>query len=61
MRDLCVLFPVGRGSKKFEDWGGGVKMLGLGWGIFAGGGGGSVPHYMPWFRLSVRKDIMMSM
>ena len=22
MRDLCVLFPVGKGSKKFEDWGG---------------------------------------
>ena len=46
-------FPVGGGSKKFEDWGkeGGLKILGLGGVIDLGGyfswGGGSVPHYMP--------------
>ena len=45
-------FPVGGGSKKFEDWGkeGGLKILGLGGLSIWGGtfpGGGSVPHYMP--------------
>ena len=39
----CFLFPVGGGSKKFDDWG--LKN-------FRAGGGNrfeweSVPHYMP--------------
>ena len=40
MRDLCIsftsscfLFPVGGRSKKFEDWGGGVKNVRTGWGV----------------------------
>ena len=40
---LCFLFPVGGGSKKFEDWGWQDKILGLGvglliWGVFLLGG-----------------------
>ena len=44
-------FPVGGGSKKFEDWGkeGGLKILGLGglsiWGGTFPGGGVSTPLY----------------
>ena len=44
-------FPVGGGSKKFEDWGGGLKKFRTGGGYRFGGGyfcwgvgGGSVPH-----------------
>ena len=53
---MCLLevrkqpFPVGGGSKKFGDWGeGGLKIFRtLGGGVTFAGGGGSVPHYMPW-------------
>ena len=47
------LFPVGGGSKKFEDWGGVKKFYDwegyrFGGFIFAWGGrGASAPHYMP--------------
>ena len=40
--------------KKFQDWWGGVGGALPIWGrgcIFAWGGGGSVPHYMPWLWL----------
>ena len=44
MCEKCSPFPVGGGSKMFEDRGGGVPI----------GGGGTfavrlVPHYMVWF------------
>ena len=47
-------FPVGGGSKNFDNWwgggGGGVKKFRTGGVTFAGG---SVPHYMPWlFQIS---------
>ena len=48
-------FPVGGGSKKFENWGwrggrGGDKKIRTGGVTFAGE---SVPHYMPWlFQIS---------
>ena len=48
-------FQLDGGSKKFEDWGGGLKNFRTGGGYRFGGGyfcwgvggGGSVPHYMP--------------
>ena len=48
-------FPVGGGSKKFEDLGG-EKVLGLGGyrftrGYFCWGGGGAVPHYKQCIKL----------
>ena len=54
-------FPVG-GSKKFEDWGVGVKKVRTGGGYQFGGyfcwGGGSVPHLIhAMLKLYVDEDI----